>query len=1144
MTQREDGSGSRPSWVIHLTGDVGVSRARPDGPAMTATVAGQQAAMVLAILAVERREVHRDELAELLWGETAALPPHWPNAVRIVVSKVRALLVSLGAEHDAVSSVAGRVSMHLPGGWATDLELATAALDEAEHLARADPRAAADLAGSATASLGSSVLMGATTPLAIRLAHQAAALLTRGRHLSIRADLASNDAAAAAATARTCIEADPLDEVAHDLLIRALLAADLPAAAWRAYSHLARTLSDELGVAPSPSTRALVSRQVHASRRSRQPGVAGTAHAPVQFLGRRDSLAQFRALWDVVVDEHTPALAVVEGVTGIGKTRLVREFSDELQRSGAQVLWGTAHADSGLPYEPVVDALRRRLRGPARRDEDPVPGDALAGLLGLGHGPGATLPPSSELPMLDTASAIRSAVLADLQRVVEGLVLHPTVWVVDDAQWASSDTLAFLHLVLQSLEVPVLLIVLKRTGAAHLATAIAQWLHEVPSATLTLGRLSASDLQPLVAELSGLREELEASQLQERLLAQTGGHPYLLVEVARGVRGGADLTDDAPASARSWIRHRVAALPRDVASVLGLAAVIGEKVPVSLLQRCASVPVDAVVGAVEMLISEGFLGNSDDPDLVVFPHQITQSAVASLIIPARLSGLHLRVADALVATVPTDPGAVARHLFQAGPDHAGRAMSYAVEAAERNLAVGDWGSARDQLQHVHEQSAEPPVLAAAAVALGIAEHQLGSLEAASASLFEAVEIARRHRCAPELASAVLSMVGRGGRGAVAGMSDEQRIELLREALTALEQMPQSSERDTDDLRELLAVRVEGELGWATLFTATVADRTRLATGGLRRIADRPDVSPMLQAQSLLNVRSVRVEGQDVRRRLAECDRVLDLPRHHLTPDIVLSAMISRQEDLLCSGDLAAARTALDEAERAADRWSSPHWQWAAATWRALHAAIDGDVAAAERLLREATSRAGGPSPEVSACEDVQLICLRLLDGRAREVLELTVAAADANPHIPCYRAVSALVAVESGEHAIAEDALDRCAEAGFATIPRDSNRMLALAVLGDVVADLGRFDLGADLLDRLEPWAGQQIVLNCYAGGGAYWGPVDRVLGRLARLLGDARAQSWLESAHRSAAQLGCGWASARLQRDAHRDSARSASLR
>jgi hypothetical protein len=236
----------------------------------------------------------------------------------------------------------------------------------------------------------------------------------------------------------------------------------------------------------------------------------------------------------------------------------------------------------------------------------------------------------------------------------------------------------------------------------------------------------------------------------------------------------------------------------------------------------------------------------------------------------------------------------------------------------------------------------------------------------------------------------------------------------------------------------------------------------------------------------------------------------------------MAAHLGRHEDLLGLGDRDGARAALECARRVADRHGHPYWRWAAATWEALWHLIGGDPDTAEVALGACAALQPAGSPEVVACQAVQLVAIRLYQGRAEEVLGGLAVSAEVFPEIPCYRAVWALCLMSAGDLDGAEAVYRPFAESRFESIPVDSNRLLAVAALGDVAATLGDVDGAAVLDELLAPDDHLHVVLNCYGGGGAYWGPVSRIRGRLAEVRGrHADAEAAFGRAARAAELLG-----------------------
>ncbi|WP_158751654.1 AAA family ATPase [Streptomyces bicolor] len=73
------------------------------------------------------------------------------------------------------------------------------------------------------------------------------------------------------------------------------------------------------------------------------------------FAGRRREAQLLRNAL-----EHPPAVVVIEGEAGVGKSRLVREVTAELASRGGRTVTGCCYPlRDPFPYGPVIDALRQ-----------------------------------------------------------------------------------------------------------------------------------------------------------------------------------------------------------------------------------------------------------------------------------------------------------------------------------------------------------------------------------------------------------------------------------------------------------------------------------------------------------------------------------------------------------------------------------------------------------------------------------------------------------------------------------------------------------------------------------------------------------------------------------------------------------------
>ena len=102
------------------------------------------------------------------------------------------------------------------------------------------------------------------------------------------------------------------------------------------------------------------------------------------FVGRAAELDRLCQALDRARDRR-PSVVLIAGEAGIGKTRLVTEFSARAREGAARVLIGGSMqvGETGLPYAPVVGALRPLLRSLSRERLDELLGPGRAELAHL-----------------------------------------------------------------------------------------------------------------------------------------------------------------------------------------------------------------------------------------------------------------------------------------------------------------------------------------------------------------------------------------------------------------------------------------------------------------------------------------------------------------------------------------------------------------------------------------------------------------------------------------------------------------------------------------------------------------------------------------------------------------------------------------
>src|SRR6266516_5372790 len=480
----------------------------------------------------------------------------------------------------------------------------------------------------------------------------------------------AGDAARAIEAVAGWLSFDPLNEEGYRRLMRLRFSQGDRVGALRAYARGRAVLADELQVEPEPETVALAKRIRHTApfqspqvRHLQQPHALPGQPPPNlldgPFLGRT---AEFGTLIECYqrAQAGQPQLVLLQGETGIGKTRLASEFLGWAQAQGADVLVGRAlQTGRQLPYQPLIDVLRLLL------EQGGVPNELgspvwLAELSRL-------LPElrerSPDLPVSSTDEALGHTRLFE----ATARLLHlwagrrPLVLLLDDMQWADIATLDLVLYLARSLSdqgAPVLLLINLQTGAESFTAAQSTWLMALKRTRIALTALVLSaftqvETQRFVQELAwaeqpvemgnngsvgGCLQKSEASTFRAVLAPfanwlhfQTQGQPLYLVETLKGLlereiivpalqengswglvlRTGllAQIPVDEliPSSVRELIRSQLGRLTPSARALLVAGAVVGQGLTFERLIQVAQLDEQEGLRALEELLRNGLL---------------------------------------------------------------------------------------------------------------------------------------------------------------------------------------------------------------------------------------------------------------------------------------------------------------------------------------------------------------------------------------------------------------------------------------------------------------------------------------------------------------------------------------------------------
>jgi class 3 adenylate cyclase len=812
------------------------------------------------------------------------------------------------------------------------------------------------------------------------------------------------------------------------------------------------------------------------------------------FVGRERELAQIRETVDAAL-EGAGGLLLVVGEPGIGKTRTSEELATYAQVSGARVYWGRCREDEGAPaYWPWVQAIRGYVR-----DADPV---AMAWQMGAGAAEVAQIVPEVS-ERLDVAPAGPSESEEARFRLFDSVTSfllaaardRPMVVVLDDLHWADETSLLLLkHLASEIGSSGLLVVGTYRDIELGRHHPLARVLGELGGTRIALDGFSVPAIARYVEMTSGAAPP---PGLAEAVHAQTDGNPFFVGEVVRLLASEGRLSDPSswrgqiPQGVREVVGRRLDRLSKQANEGLKVAAVIGREFDGEVLAKVKDVPAEKMMPGARQAIAERLVTDRGGGRFS-FAHALVRDTLYDEISPAQRAQLHERTALVLEELHGEDPsrlGELAHHFLSAAPrGDPDKAIGYAERAAEQameQLAYEEASEFYERALEVLELSDEPDERRrlALALAMGGAEACASQVSDARAAFGRAAESARALGDAGGLVGAAIGIA----MLSEAGTCDERLVKLIDEALEAIGPEPSAARAS------LLSAKSQ-ELYWVD-----AQGQSKPLVDEAIAIARQVD-APLTLAAALHRQMFLPIGPDAARERLAIADEMLELGESCDDGQAVVRAHAYRVQNLLELGDIAGVDRELAAYAQLADELRMPAHIWHTRAMRGMRAALDGDIAAAERLAED--SRREGERAEQPLAEQyygIQLVQIRSLQGRAGELVPAVRALAERFPGIPAWRSALISLAARAGDVELGRVELERFAGDDFSVVPRDANWLPAMGLLAEAAAMLGDVERSAMLYDELLPYEGLVIVVARAAGTN---GPVDRILGLLAQTCG------------------------------------------
>jgi tetratricopeptide (TPR) repeat protein len=425
----------------------------------------------------------------------------------------------------------------------------------------------------------------------------------------------------------------------------------------------------------SPDARRAAAQRLLGDRRGSWDRVRGSRGL---FVGRSAELAMLAEAHDA--SRSGCRVVHVVGPSGIGKSELLRQFLGDIEAAGTVILAGRCHAQESVPYkaiDPIVDRVSRVFVADPELARRCLPDDAgsvrrlfpvLGRIPGFAAAPDVVAAEPLEMRRRGFAS------LRDLFRklAAERQVI---VW-IDDLQWGDPDSMLLLR-ELQRVPEPRMLVLLSYRSEDSGIPLLRRLAEEAGPAEsrIDLGPLSTSDGEKLVEELGRSASRVAA------ILAEAGGNPFLLSELARSISEGRDASRLA-----DLVGERLADLGTQAHRLLEVLSISGGPLPRSIVLEASGLGERGrpVVGQLEKrsLLRTTSLGERIAVEMY---HDRIRETLLAAIPDETTRSHHAALADVLERQTVADAEALYRHNLGAGRRE--MAGSWARTAADRASAA-------------------------------------------------------------------------------------------------------------------------------------------------------------------------------------------------------------------------------------------------------------------------------------------------------------------------------------------------------------------------------------------------------------------------------------------------------------------------
>lgn len=437
-----------------------------------------------------------------------------------------------------------------------------------------------------------------------------------------------------------------------------------------------------------------------------QPGVSRTERVPM--VGREPELRRMRGWWAEALGGRG-GFGLVGGEPGIGKTRLVEELAERVEREGALVLWGHCYEREGMPYAALGEAMQTLVLA--------TPPDELRDDLGGGGPALAQLVPALRAAIPGLPEAVPLQPDEERARLLDALTQFliarsarlPIAMCIDDLQWADNGSIMMLsHIGRFAPAHRILILGTYRPAEVGPGRPLGRLLDTVRDEPhgrrLLLEGLPTSGVARLLEVLAD-QDSIRDNEV-DAIASETGGNPFFIREVIRHlveegkIHRGADgrwvMAEPINLGIREGVREvigrRLSRLSDAANRLLSAASAFEAAFQFDVVAAVAALPESEARDALDQAQAARLLQPAATPGAARFSHDLVRHTVYGELESADRARLHRQAAVVLEQTYGSRPSPIEASQI-ATQYHHSVALPGAERGVEPALAAADHAEA-------------------------------------------------------------------------------------------------------------------------------------------------------------------------------------------------------------------------------------------------------------------------------------------------------------------------------------------------------------------------------------------------------------------------------------------------------------------